>query len=280
MRIRDHRDHRGVPNHQGTKTPRTYWRNVARTHSFETLGFLGRLKRFRGLYALCGEFIPSRLSDLVVRKMGVRKKLAVGLVLGLGLVALWGCTPGGLDPASGPVAKIAARPTQGEVPLTVEFDGSASYDPQGDITDWLWDFGDGSPVISGRKVTHVYERSGEFIVTLVVVGPSGTGRATAMIHALNNPPVASFSFWPQDPFQEELVTFDASSSYDSDGDIVSWEWDFGDGTVGEGEVVDHSFDLPGEYTVVLTVTDNSGAQAVVSQTVPVEECIGGGCGRR
>lgn len=44
----------------------------------------------------------------------------------------------------------------------------------------------------------------------------------------------------------------------------------------KGEVVDHSFDLPGEYAVVLTVTDSSGAQVVVSQTVLVEERIGGG----
>jgi chitinase len=212
--------------------------------------------------------------------MGVRKKLAFGVLLGLGLVALWGCTPGGLSPSSGPVVKIAAQPTQGEVPLTVEFDGSASYDPQGDITDWLWDFGDGTPVISGRKVEHTYERSGDFIVTLVVVGPSGTGRGTTMIHALNNPPTADFSFYPQDPFQDERVTFDASSSFDPDGEIVSWEWDFGDGSMGEGEVVDHAFSTPGDFTVVLTVTDDSGAQAVASQTVTVDECSSGHCGRR
>lgn len=267
-------DHRGSPYHQDTKPQRNF-----RFKNFKLWLALCLGDFVVSPTLLCGEWVSSRLGG-VVAKVSVGRKLAIGLVLGLGLFALWGCTPGGLDPASGPVAKISAQPTQGEVPLTVEFDGSASYDPQGDTTDWLWDFGDGSPVISGRKVTHVYERSGEFIVTLVVVGPSGTGRATAMIHALNNPPVASFSFWPQDPFQEELVTFDASSSYDPDGDIVSWEWDFGDGAIGEGEVVDHSFDLPGEYTVVLTVTDNSGAQAVVSQTVAVEECIGGGCGRR
>jgi len=115
---------------------------------------------------------------------------------------------------------------------------------------------------------------------LVVVGPSGTGRGTAMIRALNNPPTADFSFWPQDPFQDEQVTFDASSSFDPDGEIVSWEWDFGDGSVGEGEVVDHSFSTPGDFTVVLTVTDNSGAQAVASQTVTVDECSSGHCGRR
>ncbi|HEC63573.1 MAG TPA: hypothetical protein ENI38_04225, partial [Candidatus Acetothermia bacterium] len=72
--------------------------------------------------------------------MKLARKLALGVVFGLGLFVLWGCTPG-VGPSSGPVAHIAAHPTQGEVPLTVEFDGSRSYDPKGDITDWLWDFG-------------------------------------------------------------------------------------------------------------------------------------------
>jgi len=204
----------------------------------------------------------------------------VGVVLGLGLFALWGCTPE-VGPQSGPVARILAQPGQGQVPLTVRFDGSGSHDPQGEITDFLWDFGDGTPVISGQVVEHTYERSGEFVVTLVVVGPSGTGRTTAVIRALNNPPIASFTFWPQDPFQDEQVTFDASGSYDPDpdGKIVSWEWDFGDGAMGEGEFVDHAFTTPGDYTVILTVTDDSGGQAVTSRTVTVEECIGGHCGR-
>ena len=212
-------------------------------------------------------------------RSSIRRRLVLGLILGLGLFALWGCSPE-VGPASGPVARISAQPSQGQVPLPVTFDGSGSYDPQGEITDFLWDFGDGSPVISGKQVDHTYERSGEFVVTLVVVGPSGTGRGTTVIRALNNPPIASFTFWPQDPFQDEQVTFDASGSYDPDGEIVSWEWDFGDGGMAEGETVDHTFTAPGDYTVILTVTDDSGGQAVTSRTVTVEECIGGHCGRR
>jgi len=76
------------------------------------------------------------------------------------------------------------------------------------------------------------------------------------------------------------VRFDASASYDPDGKIASWEWDFGDGGTAEGEVVDHTFTTPGNYTVILTVTDDSGAQAVASRTVTVDECTTGHCGRR
>ncbi|MGC9529869.1 MAG: PKD domain-containing protein [Candidatus Bipolaricaulaceae bacterium] len=209
----------------------------------------------------------------------MRKALAVLALGGIVLAGLWGCTPK-LSPSGGPVAVIDARPQQGQAPLSVQFDASKSHDPEGVITDWLWDFGDGSEVISGERVEHTFQAAGEHVVTLVVVGPSGTGRATTMIRVLNNPPVAQFTIYPPDPFQDERVTFDASGSHDPDGRIASWSWDFGDGGMGEGEVADHSYSIPGDYTVVLTVTDASGAQAVASRTVSVEECTGGGCGRR
>lgn len=55
------------------------------------------------------------------------------------------------------------------------------------------------------------------------------------------------------------VHFDASSSTDFDGQIVLFHWDFGDGYVQDGKIIDHTFFLPGIYTVTLTVIDNSGA---------------------
>ena len=91
----------------------------------------------------------------------------------------------------------------------------------------------------------------------------------------SEPKASQGVIWLQDYPAE--VTFDASKST---GEIVSWEWDFGDGGMTEGETVDHTFTAPGDYTVILTVTDDSGGQAVTSRTVTVEECIGGHCGRR
>ncbi len=204
------------------------------------------------------------------------KKALIGAVL-VATCLLYGCTSP--DGVTGPVAAIIATPTQGNVPLAVHFDGSGSTDPAGQITDWLWDFGDGSGVASGKEVDHTYNRAGEHIITLVVVGPSGTGRATTIVRALNNPPLAAFTFYPRDPFQNESVAFDGASSFDPDGKIVEWRWDFGDGTTGEGEYVSHAFSTPGDYVVTLTVVDDSGAEARQSQTVKVEECEGGHCGR-
>lgn len=55
------------------------------------------------------------------------------------------------------------------------------------------------------------------------------------------------------------LTFDGSGSYDPDGTIVSWDWSFGDDSIGSGEVVSHAYASEGTYTVTLTVTDDEGA---------------------
>ncbi|MBC7093918.1 PKD domain-containing protein [Candidatus Bipolaricaulota bacterium] len=206
------------------------------------------------------------------------KKLLAAAMLGA-LAALVGCTPQ-VGPATKILAVITAAPTQGQAPLQVHFDATRSTDPEGALTDFLWDFGDGSPVASGREVDHTFDRAGEYMVTLVVVGPSGTGRATTVVRALNNPPTAAFTFYPQDPFEDEEVTFDGSGSSDPDGDIVRWTWDFGDGATGDGEIVRHTFANPGQYLVVLTVTDSAGAEGRTSKLVTVDDCSSGHCGRR
>jgi PKD repeat protein len=75
------------------------------------------------------------------------------------------------------------------------------------------------------------------------------------------PPVASFTYTPENPVVGEEITFDASSSYDPDGGtIVEYSWNFGDGNITETEdkVVPHTYTKAGEYNVTLTVKDNDG----------------------
>ena len=85
----------------------------------------------------------------------------------------------------------------------------------------------------------------------------------------NNPPIASFTHSPENPRVGEEITFDASSSTDSDGEIISYEWDFGDENYGTGEVAFHSYSSVGDYTVILTVTDDEGATDSISKTVNI-----------
>ena len=210
---------------------------------------------------------------------GKTRFLVIAAMAVLG-VLLGGCVPQQVQPSSGVFAVILAEPKEGKAPLTVQFDGSRSADPAGPITDYLWDFGDGSSVASGAQVSHTFRRAGEYLVTLVVVGPSGTGRATVLIRVLNNPPVASFTVWPEDPFTDETVTFDASASSDPDGDTLTYSWDFGDGAVAKGKTAQHTYNKAGEYVVILTVSDPSGAEGRATKLLKVEECTSGHCGRR
>jgi hypothetical protein len=90
----------------------------------------------------------------------------------------------------------------------------------------------------------------------------------------NQPPIASFTFSPSTPLVNQTVTFDASASHDPDGSITNYKWDFGDGniTTVATPIIKHVYKTAGStlyYTVTLTVTDNEGATAVTSQSVPV-----------
>ena len=74
------------------------------------------------------------------------------------------------------------------------------------------------------------------------------------------PPTADFSYAPEPPTAAEPITFDGTSSFDFDGQVVIYEWDFdGDGTTdATGALVEYAFPGPGTYNVSLTVVDDSG----------------------
>jgi glucose/arabinose dehydrogenase len=89
-----------------------------------------------------------------------------------------------------PTAKILAYPTNGVVPLTVEFNSGASFDPDGQALTYSWDFGDGNTSTTANP-THTYTVGGQYIVRLTVTDPgnlSDTDQRT--INANNTAPVA------------------------------------------------------------------------------------------
>jgi len=83
------------------------------------------------------------------------------------------------------------------------------------------------------------------------------------------PPVASFTYSPSTPNPGETVSFDASSSYDANGTVTNYAWSFGDGADGSGITTTHTYDKPGTYTVVLTVSDRTGKTATCTNQVIV-----------
>jgi hypothetical protein len=83
-------------------------------------------------------------------------------------------------------------------------------------------------------------------------------------------PVAAFQFGPQSPTAGQVVLFDASASFDPNGTIVTYEWDWGDGDVhGFGRFQDHDFPAAGTYFVTLTVTDDTNLKATITRAIVV-----------
>jgi len=104
----------------------------------------------------------------------------------------------------------------------------------------------------------------------VSAGAVSTVQVTMTALPANDPPVAAFTVSPLPTYVGDTVSFDGSGSYDPDGSIVSYDWEFGDGTSATGVSVSHVFPSNGTYVVELTVTDNEGGQGVDSQDLDVD----------
>lgn len=158
-----------------------------------------------------------------------------------------------------PVAD-AGGPYSGHVGESILFDGSGSYDPDGNIINYTWDFGDGHTAY-GETVTHTYSSPGDYTVTLTVLSnayETDCDATTVHVTEYNWPPVADAG-GPYDGTAGEPVEMYGCNSYDSDGSIVSYHWNFGDGHTGSGYNPSHTYASGGTYCVRLTVIDNDGA---------------------
>lgn len=170
---------------------------------------------------------------------------------------------------SKPKAIILANREQGPRPMTVSFDGSTSYasSVDGNITKYEWSFGDGQ-IATGNLVNHVYTEQGTFEARLVVT--DNLGRVASEVIAIevlpSNPPVADFIATDESPYPHVPigVDFDASSSStgDSGKPIVSYSWTFSDGGTALGKTVNHTFLSPGNYEIVLKVTNSDGEYSI------------------
>lgn len=154
----------------------------------------------------------------------------------------------------------------------IVFDGSGSKPVYGEITGYHWSFGDGKTG-EGVQVSHFYDEPGEHVVRLEVTNSVGLKDSKSMniniLEKPNVPPVAKPGANRKCLTIQEL-DFD-SDSYDPDGAIVSYLWDFDDGSIGTGRNVVHSYMEPGTYYVNHTVVDDSGASVTGFVKVIVEE---------
>lgn len=170
-----------------------------------------------------------------------------------------------------PIAAITARPVEGSRPLSVTFDGSGSRDPRGVALSYSWDFGDGTTA-TGVRVRHEYTRTGPITATLTVTTPSGRRSSTTVVVTVaDNDPVATIAE-PADRtkvLRGQKVAFSSKGSGDPidapyGGRVVSYRWDFGDGTASDEPDPVKVFSRsspPDGFVVSLTVTDDAGRTA-------------------
>ena len=100
------------------------------------------------------------------------------------------------------------------------------------------------------------------------LGDDSTGIIS--VTAANQPPVALFKFEPNTGSAPCEICFDASSSYDLDGHIVSYDWDFGDGSAGDGVNTCHTYTYRGDFLVTLRVTDNDGLSDTATAQIKLQ----------
>ncbi len=175
-----------------------------------------------------------------------------------------------------PEPVFTATPSAGPPPLQVKFDASGSADPDGFISVYRWNFGDGSPTASDIITSHTFTKDGTYLVTLTLTDNGGlTNSLTkAIFVGMISSPVASFTASYLSSSPPFTMSFDALESGKTGGNITTYLWDFGDNSLGvAGMKISHQYLNPGTYRVNLTVIDNAGLTNSLIKSVDVQPPI-------
>ena len=161
-------------------------------------------------------------------------------------------------------------------------DASTDADSAEDITTWSWDFGDDA-TSTEQSPQHTYAEAGTYTVTLEVTDVAGASNSTSeevtvSVSAENQAPTAAFDF----SCLSLECTFTNNSTDPDAGDVLTYEWDFGDGNTSTDEDPTHAYDVAvaDTFTVTLTTTDAGGLDATVTDEVivaPPAVCEGASC---
>ncbi|MDW8467456.1 MAG: PKD domain-containing protein [Chloroherpetonaceae bacterium] len=163
---------------------------------------------------------------------------------------------------------------------TILFNGSRSYDPDGDAIKFFWDFGDGTTSMQ-TDPAHIYTKPGQYSVVLKLNDGFAQEPTIATIPVfIGGSPLAIPSFTDTTVCVQAMLTFNGSRSINPVGAIGSYAWDFGDGETALGKIVQHSYTKPGVYSVALTVVGTEGTAkrgkcSNVSQATSIVRVVAG-----
>jgi serine protease AprX len=176
---------------------------------------------------------------------------------------------------SAPLASLVSSVLSGAAPLSVVLDASGSVDVDGTVVSYRWDVdgdGDEDAVTGGPTLPWTYG-PGVWSPAVRAVDDDGLASAPVSVEVRSsNPPVAAARA-PGKAKSGTVVTFDASSSSDPDGSIVSWTFTFGDGTsvVSSSPVVRHAYaaDRALVFGWTVTVTDDAGVSDATGGSIKI-----------
>ena len=163
--------------------------------------------------------------------------------------------------AATPDFKFTGSPCLGSATTFTDLSAGAT------VSSWAWTFGDGGTSTSQNPV-HTYAAAGTYPVTLTITNPSGCQSSTTQSVHINAMPTAAFTASAPD-CQTRTITI-TDSSTPGEGTIISWLWDFGDGTTvikTDNTVFTHQYATTGSYNITLTVTSSTSC----TSTAPIQQ---------
>ena len=171
-----------------------------------------------------------------------------------------------------PTAVLSSSTSVGEAPLVVNFDGSSSTTSNPPIVKYTWAFGDGSQA-TGKTTSHSFTTAGTYYTSLTVEDSKGLTNSinTPIIVTSTAPanlkPTAVITTSNTGGDAPLTISFDGSKSTDTDGSIIQYGWNFGDGSTGSGKAAQHTFTTKGTYTASLQVTDDKGEMVTATTQI-------------
>ncbi len=161
----------------------------------------------------------------------------------------------------------------GVIPLKVQFDASLSEDPDENIVDYKWDFnGDGEIDKVGPIVTFNFEEKGKFNVTLFVIDAKNNQSTLKILVDLEEQGLlADLKANPISGETPLTVEFDSSGSIYPEGEIVGYQWSFGDGSekVGGNAQITYRYEKVGTFEAKVTVLASDGKKDEKSINITV-----------
>ncbi len=161
---------------------------------------------------------------------------------------------------------FTADPTNGPVPLAVQFSCTNMDSGTNDIVSWLWSFGDGT-TDTNQAPSHTYTNTNTFSVTLTAININGKAvqgiGPTNIVVAL---PTVQFTAWPTNGYMPLLVEFSCPAVDSGTNSIVSWLWYFGDGPTSTNQNPSYIYtsSKPKTFSPKLYATNVNGTAVVAT----------------